>query len=415
VSDAIVEELNSQPVTDVMLFSHGWMGDVPAAKEQYQGWLATMAACEQERVRIHRARLGFRPLLIGLHWPSLPWGDERLGHAVSFGGPSDSSESDVDLDALVDEYAKRLGNEDAVRDPLRLVLEAARDRGEPDELPEDVANAYRSLDEAIGLPKEGVGGAPGHDREAFDPEAIYRAFRSDAAGEAVSFGLFSRDTLLSPLRTLSFWKMKDRARSFGEEAVHPFLRRLQLATSGRDVRFHLVGHSFGCIVASAAVAGPIGGQPLPKAVDSLALLQGALSLWAYCSRIPNAPGTPSGYFHSIASLGLVSGPIVTSQSRYDTAVGKWYPRAAWTADQVVFAPGTFPKYGAVGTFGMQGPGISVNDELMHGQNDPYRFRPGQIYNIDGSRYINQGGGFSGAHSDIRKPEVAQMVWNAVTP
>ena len=43
----------------------------------------------------------------------------------------------------------------------------------------------------------------------------------------------------------------------------------------------------------------------------------------------------------------------------------------------------------------------------------YRFRPGCIYNVDSSDFINQGGGFSGAHSDIRKPQVAHAVWSAI--
>ena len=45
-----------------------------------------------------------------------------------------------------------------------------------------------------------------------------------------------------------------------------------------------MGHSFGCIVASATVAGPAAQRVLPRPVDSLFLVQGALSLWAYCQR-----------------------------------------------------------------------------------------------------------------------------------
>ena len=82
---------------------------------------------------------------------------------------------------------------------------------------------------------------------------------------------------------------------------------------------------------------------------------GALSLWAYCSDIPVAKGK-SGYFHSIISGYKVSGRIVTTQSEHDTAVGRLYPLTAGLKRQVTFAPGAPPKYGALGSFGIRGPG-----------------------------------------------------------
>jgi hypothetical protein len=43
----------------------------------------------------------------------------------------------------------------------------------------------------------------------------------------------------------------------------------------------------------------------------------------------------------------------------------------------------------------------------------YGFQPGRPYNLEASRYICRGGGFSGAHSDIYRPEVAHAVWSAI--
>jgi hypothetical protein len=42
----------------------------------------------------------------------------------------------------------------------------------------------------------------------------------------------------------------------------------------------------------------------------------------------------------------------------------------------------------------------------------YSYQPGRVYNLEASQFINEGGGFSGAHSDIRKPAVAHAVWEA---
>jgi DNA/RNA endonuclease G (NUC1)/V8-like Glu-specific endopeptidase len=409
ISTHILSALETEPITDVFLFSHGWRGDVPAAKEQYQGWLKTMADCTADRARIRTLRPGFRPLLIGLHWPSEPWGDESFSGGVSFEPGSTAST----VIQLVDEYATRLGDTPEVRRILTVILEAAQTGMEPDALPDDILAAYRALDAAVALPKAGVASAPGADWDGFDPEGVYESARRDAIPQgSMSFGIFSRDTLLAPLRVLSFWKMKDRARMIGETAVHPLLRSMQQITVGRDVRFHLAGHSFGCIVVSAAIAGPPTSGLIARPIDSLVLLQGALSLWSYCNYIPEAPGKP-GYFHRIISQGLVRGPIVTTQSRFDSAVGTWYPRAVSVAGQVVFAsPGQLPKYGAVGKFGIQGPGLQGCDIRLL-SNGNYGFKSGHVYNVESSQYINVGGGPSGAHSDIRKVEVASLVWQSI--
>jgi len=44
------------------------------------------------------------------------------------------------------------------------------------------------------------------------PEDIFQAAREE--DDSSSFGSFSIGDLLAPLRVLSFWKMKDRARKF---------------------------------------------------------------------------------------------------------------------------------------------------------------------------------------------------------
>ena len=144
--------------------------------------------------------------------------------------------------------------------------------------------------------------------------------------------------------------MKDRARAFGENGAHELLARLQIAAP--RARFHLMGHSFGCIVASATVAGPAGEPDLPRPVDSLFLVQGALSLWSYASDIPYAAGT-AGYFHRIVKHGLVRGPIVTTRSSHDTAVGRFYPLGAQIRKQLVLGD-QLPAYGGIGSFGIQG-------------------------------------------------------------
>ena len=95
--------------------------------------------------------------------------------------------------------------------------------------------------------------------------------------DAPSFGLFGLGGIFGVLRTLSFWRMKDLARSFGETAGSTMLARMMQAAP-RNMRFHLMGHSFGCIVMSATLAGPRGRGKVARPVESLALIQGAIDL-----------------------------------------------------------------------------------------------------------------------------------------
>jgi hypothetical protein len=409
----VTEALAKEPYTDVFLMSHGWKGDVPAAISQYDRWISAMATCKNDLEQASKVRPGFRPLLVGFHWPSLPYGDEELsaGSGVSFSTPGVGAVAAPDTEALIDAYADRIANTPAARKALETIFAAAAADTAPPELSPEVVEAYRVLDREAGLGSGGPANGPGSDREPFDPEAAYQSALEDSE---VSFGSFSLGPVLGILRQLSFFKMKDRARMVGETSVHTLLAALQRGAKekGSDVRFHLMGHSFGCIVMSATLAGPPGGA-IAEPVHSAFLAQGAVSFWSYCSDIPHAKGSP-GYFRSIIDAKRVSGAIVTTQSEHDTAVCTLYPTACFVRGDVAFAPGEFPKYGALGAFGARGPGVDTVDLEMLDWNQPYDFERGKIYNLESSQYIAEmEGRFSGAHNDIAHPQVAHAMWSAV--
>jgi len=117
----------------------------------------------------------------------------------------------------------------------------------------------------------GPAGHPGEDREPFDPQRAYKNARLAAAqgaggAGAAAFGGGGSSAILSPLRQLSFWTLKNRGRDIGESAGFSLLKQIQSAVpDGRDVRFHLTGHSFGCIVVSSMLRAP-DGATLPRPV-----------------------------------------------------------------------------------------------------------------------------------------------------
>ncbi|MEO8564372.1 MAG: hypothetical protein ABI601_20020 [bacterium] len=411
----------SEKITDVFLASHGWKGDVPAAIEQNDRWMGEMIA-SPDRAAMMKAHPEFKALNIGLHWPSLPFGDEDIPSADApkvLGAHSS-------LDTQVDQFAAVIADTPKARTAIRAILEANRkDSGRNTELPDAVKTAYKSLfaEAKLGGKHDDIGASPGEDHPALDAEKMYEATRQSEEKKAskatpgerdltLGGGLFDKlkGLLVSPLQQASFWKMKKRARIVGEGGIHSLLDSL-MRTAGDDVRFHLMGHSFGCIVVSAAVAGPPGKPGLKRGVDTLFLAQGALSLWSFCPDIPFARGTP-GYFRRILEKGLVRGPLVTTRSKFDKAVGKLYPPAADLDDEVILAA-DLPKYGGVGTFGAQGLGAGATDGPMKAADQPYAFKANGVYNLEASEIIKNGGGFSGAHSDIAHPEVAHAMWQAV--
>ena len=397
-----VNRMQQEGTTDVFLMSHGWNGDVPSALNQYNNWTDALLANPDDLTRLATLRPGFKPLFLGVHWPSLPWGNEQA--IASFGmGPAAPA-----FDPVAD-YAKRLGDTPRIQAAVQRVFSAIGAATDSTSMPPELEQAYLDLDKAVGLGAAGVGGSPADDRMPFDPKAVLAAVRS-SHGRAASFGAFSLGGLIEPLRVLSFWKMKDRARTIGEGAGFNLLHTLQQA-AGANVRFHVMGHSFGCILVSAILAGP---RPttVPNApVQSLVLVEGALSLWAYAPTIPPAPGT-TGYFNPVVSAKRVSGPIVAVKSAFDRAVGIFYPLAAAPAQQVSFDMPQLPLFGGVGTFGLQG--LEHKDfATMLPTTSQYGFENGQVYNIESSNIIKDvSNAIAGAHSDISHPEVGHVVWQA---
>jgi hypothetical protein len=108
----------------------------------------------------------------------------------------------------------------------------------------------------------------------------------------------------------------------------------------------------------------------------------------------------------------IRGPLLTTRSKFDYAVGRFYPLASRIRGSAAFA-GQFPEFGGIGTYGIQGVADNIGVDLtMKAAGDSYSFEKGELYNLDGSQYICHQDGLSGAHNDIAGPEVAHSIWAA---
>ena len=208
------------------------------------------------------------------------------------------------------------------------------------------------------------------------------------------------------LRTLSYYEMKNRAGVVGQNGLGPLLASLR-GPSGPP-RIHLMGHSFGARLVSYTLAGLPADRTGPASpVKSLTLIQGAFSHFTFASSLMFDPSRAGG----LAGDGSrVDGPLLATFSAADRAVGWWYPAASMLAGQdSESASDLVYRWGGMGHDGYQQT-PSPTAVTLAPQGKPYGFRTGCFYSLDANAVVcaNQSP-FSGAHSDIRHPEVLWAV------
>ena len=147
------------------------------------------------------------------------------------------------------------------------------------------------------------------------------------------------------LRVLSYTTMKARAGTVGRNGLGPLLATLHARSPA--VRVHLIGHSFSGRLVSFALSGV--GTPANSPIASLLLLQGAFSHWSFAHAQDNPFGSPGALN---AYPDRVHGPLVATHTIYDWAVGVWYPKASFLAQQDTSAV-VADRWGGMGSDGFQ--------------------------------------------------------------
>ena len=372
------QELAGSGVRDLFVLCHGWNNSARGARSLYRA----LAAGLVEQVSPEQRRgVGFA----GVLWPSLLFPED---------GPADDG-APAPPPAPGGQLAASLapafpGQEQQVAQ-LGALLDARPQ--DPQQL-----HAFAALAQSLATSAEVGGPEDSGERRLVEaqPAAALAAMPVDGApGHAQGENPFARGWKQARdlLRTASYYEMKKRAGVVGKQALGPLL--LELAQAAPEVRVHLVGHSFGARLVSFSLAGlPADG---PRPVRSLTLLQGAFSHFAFSSDKPGA-------LRGVADR--VDGPLVCTSSVHDRAVGTWYPRASLLArqDDQADRDATY-NWGALGHDGFQQPGV-VPLRLGPPGTD-YPFAPGGFFTLDGDEVITTDlSSFSGAHCDIRRPEVA---------
>jgi len=169
------------------------------------------------------------------------------------------------------------------------------------------------------------------------------------------------------------------------------------------VRIHLVGHSFGCRVVTAAVTGP---TPAPNGfVNSMTLLQGAFSHYSFSAAFDDSK--KPGFYRNLVTEHRVSGPIIITHTRADKAVGTAYAIASRAMRQIASAMGDKnDPFGGLGSNGAQKT-AEARDISMPKAGAPFEqpLTKGSMTNLLAD-------GLIASHSDVRNPNAAYAVLSA---
>jgi hypothetical protein len=421
----LVSELKAQRISDLFVFSHGWNNDRTTALKLYKRFFEQMREVLDAAVPASATtRIG----VAGVLWPSILWPDDAENATMTAVVPSPSTGGGASFGSAP-AAPMATAAISAINGELRKAYPRAEARALVDELTA-MLERHESSDAALQAFRQKLAqlltsarGTPLDPKHVDDAEAAMvnlddakwrgllqslgnRATKGGPAGGG-SVGSLNPFTALwtgakEALRVASYWNMKMRAGVVGSAGLGARV----LASIARDapgVRVHLIGHSFGARLVSFSLAGmPDALQGGASPVKSLFLLQGAFSHYAFADRLPHDNGR-AGALKGMASR--VDGPLLTTHSLRDLAVGRSYPAASFAnGDDSAGFEEQIARWGAVGHDGEQAVNAASDELSPPGKR--YAFKKGEWLNLDGNKVIIHGGLPSGAHSDIVHPHTA---------
>lgn len=398
----------------VVVMSHGWNNDMDEARTLYRDFFRCL-----EQVF---PSVADKTLAIGILWPSKKFAEADLIPGGAASADNDPVADRVLLDRLQDlkhvfadplsdqklEQMKQLvaglnndnGKQNQFVTLMGEILDQHSDPAQhtPDEGATTVSQYAKNsggakLLKTFGAPIQqkatpGGGGAASMTGIGGNP-----ALRPGGIGAAAGIGDFFSGIKAGALRLLNlatYQVMKDRAGMIGRDAVNPLLQRIQ-AAAPKNLKFHLVGHSFGGRLLTAAVDGANALR-----VQTLLLLQAAYSHNGLAVKFD---GTKDGFFHKVFDGHKVTGPILITHSKKDRAVGLAYPLASrLNGDDAAGLGDANDRFGGMGANGAQHIDKAEINLLPSG--GTYNFKVGkQVFNLNGDNIIQ-------GHGDVARPETA---------
>lgn len=400
-------------LTDMFVLAHGWNNNREEAAALYDELTSNL-----EKLLPHFAVQGGQQRQFGVvrvFWPSKRFEDNELipgGSAASLddqqsidgvngilerlkSNPATLGDDAPDpaREAVIEE-AKALvpalgDDEDARREfvtKLRTLFgnqERDRDDGSDEFFTEDAQALFLQLSDSVAAPT-----GPAHEGGA--------AGIGDIGGAAGLQDIFSGFTAAARrlANFTTYCDMKQRAGTVGSKGVRELLEGLR--EKNRGLKLHLVGHSFGGRLVTAAA------NALPPNTESvtLSLLQAAFSHNGLSGDFDGNVGA----FRSLLADKRASGPFIITHTKNDRAVGIAYPLASRISRDKAAALGDEnDPYGGMGRNGAQKT-TEVDGSFMAllGVGSDYKFSLGKVYNLRADDFIED-------HGDVCGEEVAYAI------
>ncbi|MCZ2404610.1 hypothetical protein IV498_15840 [Paenarthrobacter sp. Z7-10] len=413
---------------DLLVLAHGWNNSSEEALRLYTGLLAQLRS---EMDAGHGLQGPADCIVAGIIWPSKKFADAQLGDSAAASLSEAVTDQDLldqigtlaeifddaekrqkleSLKALIPKLEDSPHAQTEFADQVRSLLGADAKEGSR----EDASNTFFKLSgldllERLGNPADtDETNVPGPDSGSGDDALDGLGGAADLddstpAGGAAGFGDFLtgiKAAARNLLNYATFYQMKDRAGTTGASGVNPMLRELVQACPG--LRIHLVGHSFGARLVTAAVAGSDTASAIKP--HSVVLLQAAFSHNGFSANFDGKGGV--GAFRRVLADGLIQGPALVSYTHNDRAVGLAYPLASLISGTNAAAVGDEnDPFGGLGRNGAQHTAESVPGVLL-GVENTYTFERGKMYNLRADDVVAN-------HSDIVHPEIAHAMLAAM--
>lgn len=416
---AIIAAVAANPApTDLIVMSHGWNNDMADARALYREFFTNLAADLASDGTIPARRF----TIVGVLWPSKKFAEHDLipGGAASAGNDVAADKVLLEqigiLESVVGQdlselraLVPQLSDTKAARQKFSTAVLALvpPDVGAEDDhnlkpaslavaVAEDKLLANLSRPAVSGPVAGGAGGAGG------GATSIGGGAPLGMAGGAAGLGdLFSgiKAGAMNLLNVTTYYQMKSRAGVVGEQGLNQVLRAVRAAAPA--IRIHVIGHSFGARVVTAATAGKEADAPL--VVNSVSLLQGAFSHYAFAQGWDDTKVKNGLFRRVVAPAGVyLNGPMIVTHTRADKAVGIAYAIASRVAGQNAAGLGDAnDPFGGLGGNGAQKTPETVKVPINK-NGERYAFSAGKVTNIDGNGVIQD-------HGDIRRREVTHAV------
>lgn len=399
--------------TDLIVVSHGWNNDRADAESLYTKLFGNFADVTAGDAAIHSRKIA----ILGVIWPSKKFdelvqssGSKAAGGAAGTGG-SDKAASETEMLAMIDKVAPLFddpGDAERLAALRALVPRLENDTDAQGEFVDTLRNLLDPDDSHADGQTKDDGSAiffRGPAEVIFDRagDSKPKAATAPGVGHAAGIGSFfsgAVNKVSGLLNLTTYFEMKQRAGSVGAAGLAPLLDKL----APQVTRIHLVGHSFGGRVVTAAAANSKTGK-----LHSLSLLQTAFSHNGFSQK-------KSGFFRSVVKNKRINGPILVTHTKNDTAVGRAYPTASRISRDSTSGFGDADdEFGAIGSNGaqqMESGEISTSATVLAPVGQSYSLQSGKFHNLESSKFIVDPKG-GDAHGFIFVPQVAWLISRAV--